>query len=138
MVVDGTLFREIDDRCWNPRRRLRDCKKHEVDVQVLSTVPVMFSYWAKAEHTYDLARILNDHLAEVVGKQQKRFTGLATLPMQDPQRAAKELERCVKELKLPGVQVGSHVNGWNLDQPELFPVFQTAEKLGAAVFVHPW
>jgi aminocarboxymuconate-semialdehyde decarboxylase len=138
MMLDGKLFREVDDRCWEPRRRLKDCKQHEVDVQVLSTVPVMFSYWAKPEHTYDLARILNDHLAEVVDRHPKRFVGLGTLPMQDPERASKELERCVKKLKLPGVQIGSHVNSWNLDQPELFPVLQTAEKLGAAIFVHPW
>src|SRR5207248_2246935 len=47
-------------------------------------------------------------------------------------------QRCVKDLRLAGVQIGSHVNDWNLDHPALFSVFQAAERLGAAVFVHPW
>jgi aminocarboxymuconate-semialdehyde decarboxylase len=138
MMLDGKLFREIEDTCWDPARRLADCRRHGVKVQVLSTVPVMFSYWAKPKHTLDLARLLNDHLAEVVARHPRRFTALGTLPMQAPELAVRELERCVRELGLPGVQIGSHVNGWNLDQPELFPVFEAAERLGAAVFVHPW
>jgi aminocarboxymuconate-semialdehyde decarboxylase len=138
MMIDGQLFREIADNCWSPRRRIAECKQHGIDVQVLSTVPVMFSYWAKPDDAADLAHLLNDHLAEVVGKYPKRFVGLGTLPMQAPDLAVRELERCVKELGLAGVQIGSHVNGWNLDQPELFPVFAAAQRLHAAVFVHPW
>lgn len=138
LVIDGQCFREIVSNCWDPRCRIKECKAAGVDVQVLSTVPVMFSYWAKPKDTLDLARILNDHIAEVVAKHPQRFLGLGTLPMQDPELAIRELERCVKELGLRGVQIGSHVNGWNLDRAELFPVFQAAEKLGAAVFVHPW
>jgi aminocarboxymuconate-semialdehyde decarboxylase len=138
MVIDGKLFREIQDNCWDPRRRLEDCQTHGVDVQVLSTVPVMFSYWAKAEDAYDLSRLLNDHLAEVVGQFPRRFVGLGTLPMQAPDLAVRELERCVKELGLRGAEIGSHVNDWNLDHPALFPVFAAAQELGAALFVHPW
>jgi aminocarboxymuconate-semialdehyde decarboxylase len=138
MMLDGKLFREIEDTCWDPARRLAECRRHCVKVQVLSTVPVMFSYWAKPKHTLDLARLLNDHLAEVVARHPRRFVALGTLPMQAPDLAVRELERCVEELGFPGVQIGSHVNGWNLDQPELFPVFAAAERLGAAVFVHPW
>lgn len=136
--IDGQSFRDIDANCWDPECRIEECDRHGVAMQVLSTVPVMFSYWAKPEHTHDLARILNDHIAEVVRKYPARFAGLGTLPMQDPERASRELERCVKDLGLCGVEIGSHVNGWNLDQPELFPVLQAAERLGAAVFVHPW
>jgi len=68
----------------------------------------------------------------------RRFVGLGTLPLQAPELAVKELERCIKELGMPGVQIGSHVNGMNLDDPMLFPVFEAAAALGAAVFVHPW
>jgi aminocarboxymuconate-semialdehyde decarboxylase len=73
-----------------------------------------------------------------VGEFPKQFVGLGTLPMQAPDLAIGELERCVGELGLCGVQIGSHVNDWNLDQPELFPIFERAAELGAAVFVHPW
>lgn len=138
MVIDGKLFREVEENCWNPRRRLEDCDRHGVSLQVLSTVPVMFCYWAKPEHGYDLARLLNDHIAGVVREHPTRFAGLGTLPMQAPDLAVRELERCVRELGMCGVQIGSHVNGWNLDHPELFPVFEAAERLDAAVFVHPW
>jgi aminocarboxymuconate-semialdehyde decarboxylase len=138
MMIDGQSFREIEDNCWDPKRRLKDIEPHGVDVQVLSTVPVMFSYWAKPRDTHDLARILNDHIADVVRAHPRRFVGLGTLPLQDPDLAIRELERCVGELHLAGVQIGSHVDGKNLDHPNLFPVFQAAERLGAAVFVHPW
>jgi aminocarboxymuconate-semialdehyde decarboxylase len=138
MMIDGQCFREIEDNCWDAERRLEHCEKHGVRMQVLSTVPVMFSYWAKPEHTLDLSRLLNDHLAEVVARHPGRFTALGTVPLQAPDLAVRELDRCVRELRFPGVQIGSHVNGKNLNHPDLFPVFQRAEELGACIFVHPW
>ncbi len=138
MMLDGKFFREIQDNCWSPETRMQDCDTQSVNVQVLSTIPIMFSYWAKPEDTLDLATILNDHIAGIVSDYPKRFIGLGTLPMQAPDLAIRELERCVKQLDLPGVQIGTHINDWNLNDEHLFPVFQAAEELGAAVFVHPW
>jgi len=138
MMIDDRFFREIRDDCWSPARRIDDCDRTGVSMQVLSTVPVMFSYWAKPDDAHDLSRMLNDHIAGVVREHPNRFAGLATLPMQAPELAVRELERCVTKLGLRGAQIGTHVNDWNLDAPELFPVFQAAERLGAAIFVHPW
>ncbi len=138
MLIDGAPFREITDATWDPRRRIEDCDRDGVDVQVLSTVPVMFSYWAKPGDALDLARLLNDHVAEVVRSYPRRFVGLATLPLQDADLAVHELERCVRGLGLAGAQIGSHVNGRNLDDMALFAVFEAAQQLGAALFVHPW
>ncbi|WP_225414003.1 amidohydrolase family protein [Stigmatella hybrida] len=138
MRDDGKFFREVESNCWDPARRLAECDAAGVSVQVLSTVPVMFSYWAKPEHGLDLSRFLNDHLASVVRTNPRRFAGLGTVPLQDVPRAIGELERCVRELGLAGVQIGSHVNGTNLGDASLFPFFEAAAALGAAVFVHPW
>lgn len=138
MMVGDRVFREIEDNCWSPDRRLAECDRDGVGVQVLSTVPVMFSYWAPPAAGLELARLLNDHLAEVVARHPRRFLGLGTVPLQAPELACRELERCVRGLGLAGVQIGTHVGEKNLDDPDLFPVFQTAEQLGAAVFVHPW
>jgi aminocarboxymuconate-semialdehyde decarboxylase len=135
---DGTVFRELQENAWNPERILEDMERHGVVTMVLSTVPVLFSYWARPEHGYEWARFLNDHLAEVVARYPKRFIALGTVPLQSPDYAVRELERCVRELGFPGVEIGSNVNGRNLDDPVLFPFYEAAEELGAALFVHPW
>jgi aminocarboxymuconate-semialdehyde decarboxylase len=77
-------------------------------------------------------------MAETVARNPKRFVGLGTVPLQDPALAIQEMERCMQELGFSGIEIGSHVNDWNLNAPELFPFFEAAERLGAAIFVHPW
>lgn len=137
MMKDDRFFREVEANVWDPSVRMRECDGHRVHVQVLSTVPVMFSYWARPQDTLNMAMFLNDHIAGIVERHPKRFIGLGTLPMQDTELAIRELERC-KHLGLAGVEVGTHVEGLNLGEPRLFPVFQACEELGMAVFVHPW
>ncbi len=134
---DGHFFREIEDNCWNAERRIEECEIHGVNVQVLSTVPVMFSYWAKPADGAEISKFLNDGVAEIVRKFPKRFIGLGTVPLQDTNLAIKELERC-KEIGLVGVQIGSNVNQLNLGEPRFFEFFKACEELGMAVFVHPW
>jgi aminocarboxymuconate-semialdehyde decarboxylase len=137
MMMDDKFFREVQANCWDPGVRIGECDQQRVDVQVLSTVPVMFSYWAKPQDTLDLSMFLNDHIAGIVHRWPKRFIGLGTIPMQDPELAIQELERC-KRIGLVGVQIGTHINGLNLGEPRLFQVFEACQELGMAVFVHPW
>src|SRR5204862_5026895 len=147
MMVGDRLFREISDNVWEPTRRIEEMDGEGVSMQVLSTVPVMFSYWAKPTDALDLSRRLNDHIAEVVRDHPTRFSGLGTIPMQDADLAAAELERCVLQLGLRGAQIGTHVDAnpnfgrvdtLNLDNAALQPVWSAAEELDAAIFVHPW
>ncbi|NDD29288.1 MAG: amidohydrolase [Proteobacteria bacterium] len=138
IIIDGRLFRSVERNCFDVDRRIAECDRLGVDVQVLSTVPVMFSYWAQPRDALALARHLNDHIAECVRARPDRFVGLGTVPLQDPDLAIAEMERCMTELGMRGIEIGTHVNDWNLDDPALFPFFERAAALGAALFVHPW
>ncbi len=138
MLRDNHFFREVEANCWDPKVRMSECDHSGVDVQVLSTVPVMFSYWAPAADALVLSKILNDHIAKIVEQFPNRFVGLGTIPLQDSQLAIWELERCVKDLGLAGIQIGTNVNGLNLNDESLFPIFEAANDLGACIFVHPW
>src|SRR5258705_302039 len=114
MMQGGKQFREITQNCWDPELRLKEMEKHGTDLQVISTIPVMFSYWAKAGDALEVSRFLNDHIAAIINEHKSKFAGLATVPMQDTDLAIKELERCM-EMGFKGVQIGSNVNDLNLD-----------------------
>ena len=139
---DGRFFREIWSKTWDAQERIDDYARFGVQVQVISTVPVMFSYWAKPAHALELHQALNDHMAATCRDFPRHYAGIGTVPLQSPRLAVQELERCMDQLGLQGVQIGSHVHlpdgqHWNLDAPELFPFFEAAADLGAAILVHP-
>ncbi len=137
MMKGEKFFREIEANCWDPELRMREYEEHGTQTQVVCTVPVMFSYWAKPQDCLELSRFLNDHIAGLVQDYPGRYLGLGTVPMQDADTAIRELQRC-REIGLRGIQIGSNINDKNLSEPEFFPIFQACEELDMAVFVHPW
>jgi len=138
MMKGDTVFREVEENCYLPAPRLRDMEAHNVNVQVLSTIPVLFNYWAKPKDGLETARFLNDHIAETAANDPAHFIGLGTVPMQDIDLAIGEMMRCKNELKLPGLEIGSNINGENLSEKKFFPFYEAAEKMGCAIFIHPW
>jgi aminocarboxymuconate-semialdehyde decarboxylase len=138
MMKGDKVFRVVEPNCFKEAVRRKDMEDTGVTIQVLSTIPVLFNYWAKPLDGFQTSRFLNDHIAETVSKEPHHFIGLGTVPLQDVKLAIKEMERCVKELKMPGLEIGSNINGKNLSEKEFFPFYEAAEELGCALFIHPW
>uniref|UniRef100_A0A914YYY0 2-amino-3-carboxymuconate-6-semialdehyde decarboxylase n=1 Tax=Panagrolaimus superbus TaxID=310955 RepID=A0A914YYY0_9BILA len=138
MMKDGKLFRVVQKNCYDTEARIQEMDKSHVSVQAVSTVPVMFSYWAKPEHTEIISRFLNDDLYNECRKYPHRLIPLGTLPMNSMELSLKEMKRCVSELGMTGFEIGSNINGKNLDHPDFYPFYKEAENLDVCIFIHPW
>jgi aminocarboxymuconate-semialdehyde decarboxylase len=138
MMKGSTFFREIQSNCWDAEERIEEYATHGTQVQVVSTIPVMFSYNAKPKDALEISEYLNDDIAAICQKYPKNYIGLGTIPMQDEECAIKELERCKKELNLPGIQIGSNINDKNLDHERFFSIFEACQELDMAIMIHPW
>ena len=137
MMQDSKFFREINENCWDPKIRIEEYAKFNTQYQVICTIPVLFSYWAKAHDGYEVSKFLNDHIAQICNDHPAHYLGLGTIPMQDTDLAIKELERC-KAIGMKGIQIGSNINDKNLNEPEFFPIFEACQELGMSVMIHPW
>ncbi len=133
----GKHYRRIDDRSWDPQRRLKDMEIEGVDVQVLSPIPVTFAYDFSSQGALELSQMQNEEIAKAVAESPEHFIGLGTVPLQDPGSAASEVRRVVTKLGLVGVEIGTNILGRNLDDPGLEPFWQACEEVGAVIFVHP-
>ncbi|ODV42057.1 aminocarboxymuconate-semialdehyde decarboxylase [Cupriavidus sp. UYMMa02A] len=136
VMIEGKVYRTIPDACWDLSRREQDMAAVGVAQQVLSPMPELLSYWLELDDAQALIGFLNDELAALVRGRDDRFTALGAVPLQDVDAAIRELERVVRVLGLPGVEIGSNINGLPLGHPTFAPFFEAAEALGAAVFVH--
>jgi 5-carboxyvanillate decarboxylase len=117
-------------------QRIRDMDDNGVDIQLmLLTAPGVQMF--DADTATDLAIIANDRLAELIARHPTRFAGLASFAPHSPKRAAKEMERAMRQLKLNGFVVNSHTNGEYLDDPKYFPVLEAAEALDGCIYIHP-
>lgn len=137
MMQGGQYFRTIKENCWNEKVRIKEYQYFDTQVQVVSTIPVMFSYWAKPKDCLELSQFLNDHICDLVAKYPKNYIGLGTVSMQNAELAIQELER-IKKNGMVGIQIGSNINDENLSEPKFFPIFEACERLGLALLIHPW
>lgn len=138
IMRDGKFFREVWSNIHEIHVRMAQYADYGINVQVVSTVPVMFSYDQAPQHALAMSRVLNDHVASLQSEHPKRVIALGTVPMQDADTAIGELRRLKEDLDVPGIQIGSNVNQKNLGEPEFFPIFEAAQDLGLAILVHPW
>ncbi len=137
MMQGGQFFRRIEENCWDENIRIKEYENFHTQVQVVCTIPVMFSYNAKVKDCVEISQFLNDHIADLVVRYPKNYIGLATIPMQDPEAAIQELERA-KKIGFAGIQIGSNINDENLGDEKFFPIFEACERLGMAIMIHPW
>ena len=138
MMKGNEFFRTIEENCWDPDLRIKEYADFNTQVQVVCTIPVMFSYWSKGQDCLELSQFLNDHIAELQDRYPKNYVSLGTIPMQDADLAIQEMNRLKDELNIVGIQIGSNVNQKNLSEPEFYPIFEEAERLGMAIMIHPW
>jgi aminocarboxymuconate-semialdehyde decarboxylase len=137
-MMKGTeFFRNIKSNCWAQQERIEEYASFGVQQQVVCTIPVLFSYWAKPKDGADIARFLNDDILQTCAAHPNHYIALGTLPMQDADESIKELER-LKSLGCQGVQIGSNINNLNLHEAQFLPIFEACEKLDMAIMVHPW
>jgi aminocarboxymuconate-semialdehyde decarboxylase len=133
----GAVYKPFPRGAWDMETRLRDMDAAGVGMQVLSNTPQTFLYAIDASLNAALAALQNDQIAKTLAAHPERFFGIATLPMQAPEKAADELKRAMTRLGLRGAQIGSNVNGRNLDDPALAPLWAVAHELSAFIMVHP-
>lgn len=136
VVVGGKVFRVIDSRSWDARRRIDDMVADDVDVQVVSPMPELLSHWFPAEDADALCRHINEGIAALCAAHPGQFIGIGMVPMQDASLAARRLEE-IRSLGLRGIEIGTHINGVPLGDARLHEIYSAAEQAGLVVMIHP-
>ena len=128
---------EIRPKLTGVEQRLADMDRMGIDVQALSVAPPQYYYWAEPDLGRRLARMQNDNLAKIVASHPDRFVGLGTVPLQDVEATLDELDRIAGNLRFPGIEICTNVNGDDFDDPRFLPFFERCRDLDLAIVVHP-
>jgi aminocarboxymuconate-semialdehyde decarboxylase len=137
IMLNGAEFRRIKSDCWDAAVRLADMDADGVHAQVVSPTPVFFCYAAGLAQAVKIARIMNDLALEICAPAPGRLLPMCQVPLQDPDAACAELDRCLAAGHV-GVEIGNHVGDLDLDAAGVVTFLQHAAASGAPVFVHPW
>lgn len=135
--VNRAMFASIGRTLNTVGTRLDDMDRLGIDVQALSPSPGQYFYQCDPETGRAAAQTVNDGVAEAVAGNPDRFVGMGTVPLQEVELAVAEMRRCVRELDLRGIEIGSNVNGIDLHDARFRPFWAAAEELGVLVFLHP-
>lgn len=136
-AVNAKMFQSIGAKLNGVDLRLKDMDELGVDVQAISPSPGQYYYFVDPELGREAARATNDAIAKAVSLAPKRLVGMGTVPLQDCDMAVTEMRRCVNDLGLRGIEIGTSVSGRELADPSLRPFFAAAEELGVLLFIHP-
>ena len=137
LEINGVRQNPFPRAAWDLERRFADMAAQRVDMHVVCNIPHTFLYEADAGAAGTVSEIQNEAIGALCRRYPDRFLGLATLPMQDPARAAAVLERAVTAHGLRGLHLGSNIGGGNLDDPALDAVWEVADRHALLVLVHP-
>jgi aminocarboxymuconate-semialdehyde decarboxylase len=135
--LNRKIMAGIRDALRDPQKKIRDMEEKRLAFNVLSSSPFAFLYEVEGDLAVELARFHNDQLSEMVKKHPDRFAAMATLPLQVPDEALKELARATKTLGLRGVEIGSHVGKRELGDEVFWPIYKALEDLDMPIFIHP-
>ena len=139
--ITATINSELQDKILpqltDPEVRLRDMNAQGIDMQAISTSPFHYNYGYDAEFARDTSHVVNNRIAEIVAQNPDRFVGLGTAPLQNPEMAVKELDRCIDELGFKGVEISTNVNGKDLTRAGLEKFFARCEEKNVMIFIHP-
>ncbi|MFC2040229.1 amidohydrolase family protein [Chloroflexota bacterium] len=138
IILGGSNLGPIAKKMWDPETRIKDMDATGVDIQILSPIPTVVYYYLEVEDCLWFSRQQNDGISQVVKENPGRFLGLATVPLQEPNRALTELDRAINQLDLRGVEIMTNINGRELDAPELMPFYKEVATLDVPVLVHPF
>lgn len=136
VMIDGKNYRTVSDKCWSVSKRLSDFEPMGLQVQAISPMPELLSYWLAPQDGFELVRYLNEQIALMVSESGGALVGLGAVPLQDMDLALKELEYVKHKLEFSGVEIGSNILGKPVGHPDLAPFFEACEAMDMAVFVH--
>ena len=137
IMVGSKEFRRIRSNSWDHAERLADMGSDGIDAQVVSPTPVFFSYDRSRREAVRIAEVFNDAALELTGPSGGRLIPFCQVPLQDPDLACRELDRCLDNGHR-GVEIGNHVGDRDLDDAGVVQFLQHCADRGAPVFVHPW
>lgn len=135
MMISGKAYRQFDERNWSAAARRDYMDGAGIDIQVLSPLPELLSYWLDPAATEKMAHHVNGKILQMIDFDPARFQGLAMIPLQDPVRGAKMLQD-IKDMGFKGVEIGSNINGKSPADPFFDEFWATANALDLAVFIH--